>query len=241
MLARSRTGLPSTARMKSPSLHVDADLRERRAARRLPVLALQDLVDPVGAALGVAGELRPEEAHRDPRGLGAVAAADVGVAAVDLADHLADQVGEVVARLRVGDEGGVLVVHRRPVDAVHGRREEEVAHLAPALVEDLVPLRVAVDGHLEALEGELVLHLDLAGRQVDDGEVLAGGDQHLLAVGGDVVAGEAAELRLLALLQVVDQEGRSGAAAPRRPGRRPPRAGSTPCRPPSGSSCSWRP
>ena len=72
-----------------------------------------------------------------------LAAADVGVADVQLGDHLADDVGQVGAvRSTVGDERrrtGRL--HRLPVDAVHLLVVEEVAHLPPALAVDLLPLR----------------------------------------------------------------------------------------------------
>ena len=105
--------------------------------------------------------------------------------------------------------------HRRPVHAVHVRRVEEVAHLPPRLVEDLPPLGVPVQRDLHVGEVEEVLGLRLARRRVDDGVAVALADQHLLAVGRDLVAGARADLRLGLLLEVVDVErGRLARARP---------------------------
>ena len=53
------------------------------------------------------------------------------------------------------NERGVLLAHRFPVDAVHRRREEKVAHVPPALEIDLFPFGVAIELHIEALDLEL--------------------------------------------------------------------------------------
>ncbi len=71
------------------------------------------------------------------------------MAVVQFADELADEVGEIVAVIHERDERGVLVAHRFPIDAVHVRRVEEIAHLPPALEVDLVPLGVAIEPHVE--------------------------------------------------------------------------------------------
>ena len=43
-----------------------------------------------------------------------------------------------------GQERSVFVARSLPIDAVHGGREEEVAHLPPALEIDLAPLGMSV-------------------------------------------------------------------------------------------------
>src|ERR1019366_9830177 len=97
-------GMPVDGEYVVPLGHVDADLGERRARGVLPVVAPEDAVDPVRPAPGVARQPGPQQAHRRARRLRGVAPADVRVAVVDLAYQLAEQVGEVVAGLRVRDE-----------------------------------------------------------------------------------------------------------------------------------------
>ena len=70
-------------------------------------------------------------------------------AAVEFADELADEVGEVVAGGDPGQQRGVFVMLRGPADVVHVGRVVEVAHLAPALVVDLLPLGGPVEAELE--------------------------------------------------------------------------------------------
>src|SRR5438105_2482622 len=127
------------------------------------------------------------------------------MAVVQLTDQLANEVGEIVAMIHKGDERGVLVPHRFPVDSVHVRRIEEVAHVAPGFVIDLGPFRVAIELHVESTEFQLViLGFELVLRQIDDGVILLDLDQHLLAVSGDLVAVDIAKDRFFAVFQVIN-------------------------------------
>ncbi len=72
---------------------------------------------------------------------------------------------------------------------------------------------MAIELHVEAFELELeilprllVLQLELVFRQVDDGVILVDLDQHLLAVGRDLVAVHLAEHGLFAIFQAVGTE-----------------------------------
>ena len=101
----------------------------------------------------------------------------------------------------------VFVAHGLPIDAVHRRREEEVAHLPPALEVDLAPLRAAIQLHVESLDLVLViLGLDLIFGNVDDGVVLFDLHQHLFPVGRDLVIVGVADHGLLAVVEVVSAE-----------------------------------
>ena len=92
----------------------------------------QNAIDAIGFARRVARELGAEQAELDPRRLRPLAAADVGVAVVQLADQFAEQIGEIIAVIHKREERGVFVAHGLPIDAVHVRRVEEIAHLPPA-------------------------------------------------------------------------------------------------------------
>ena len=71
------------------------------------------------------------------------------------------------------NERGVFTPHRFPIDAIHRRRVEEIAHVPPAFEIDLVPLGVAVELHVQAFDLVLVvLGLDLVLRQIDDRVIL---------------------------------------------------------------------
>jgi hypothetical protein len=165
-------------------LDVDADVGQGRPERGIPVLALQDLRDLEELRGGVALEPRAEQAHRDARHLRQVAAADVGVAGVQLADHLADDVGQVGAVVDVVHQRRVLGAYGRPVHAVHVGREEEVAHLPPRLVEHLVPLGVPIDGDPHGRQIQVLTQFGPGHRRVDDGVAARRGDDHLRAIGG---------------------------------------------------------
>ena len=54
----------------------------------------------------------------------------------------------------VRQEGLVLLLHGRPVGAVHVRVVEEVAVDPPGLVEDLLPLGPRIDAHFDRVEVE---------------------------------------------------------------------------------------
>src|SRR5215831_18784061 len=101
----------------------------------------------------------------------------------------------------------VLVTHRFPIDAVHRRREEEVAHLSPALEIDLAPLSTAVQLHVESLDLMLViLGLNLIFGNVDDGVVFFDLHQHLFSVERNLVIVGVAEHGFLAVVEIISAE-----------------------------------
>ena len=132
-------------------LYVDTDLGQRRTRFLLPIFAGQDAIDAISFCRRIARKLRAEQAKLDARRLRSLAAADVGVTVVQLADQLADEISEIVAMIHERQQRGVLVAHRFPIDAVHVRRVEEVAHLPPGFEVDLLPLGVAIELHVETL------------------------------------------------------------------------------------------
>ena len=83
-------------------LDVDADLGQRRAQAAVPVGAVQDLGDLV---VFRSPDRASARRRASPSGMRCtvrhVAAADVGVAGVQFADHFADDVGQVGAMLNV--------------------------------------------------------------------------------------------------------------------------------------------
>ena len=115
----------------------------------VPVFARQDAIDAISFGRRVARELGAEQTELDPRRFRPFAATDVGVAVVQLTDQLADEIGEIVAMIHERQQRGIFVAHRFPIDAVHVRRVEEVAHLPPAFVVDLIPLGVSIELHVE--------------------------------------------------------------------------------------------
>ena len=126
-------------------LHPQVGPRERRAHLRVGEVAAVDLPDLPEAARGVVVEVGGEEAGAHRLAAPHVAAPVVGVADVQLAEHLAQHVGEVVARGDAVGERAVLLPHAVPVDAVHLRVVEEVALQPPGLVQHLLPLVARVD------------------------------------------------------------------------------------------------
>ena len=106
--------------------------------------------------------------------------------------------------IHVRQKHGVFFAHRRPVDPVHVRCVEKVPHLAPRLVEDLLPLGAVIEAHIQSLELQLVLELDLRLRQFDQCVLLLRLHQHLLAVRRDFIGIEATKFRLLALLEIIE-------------------------------------
>ena len=63
---------------------------------------------------------------------------------VQLADHLPNNESEVGPMLHVCQQGLITAAHAIPVHAVQLRIEEEIPHLSPAFVVDLVPFRTAI-------------------------------------------------------------------------------------------------
>ena len=154
----------------------------------VPIFARQNPIDAIGAAGRIARKLGAEKAELDSRRFRSFSTANVSMAIVQFTDQLADEVGEIVAMIHEGKERGILVVHRFPIDAVHGRGIEEVTHLPPRFVVDLLPLGTAIELHIEACRSAYdpwfrVLSL---GRSMI-GVILVDFHQHLLSVETDLV------------------------------------------------------
>ena len=182
-------------------LRVDARHREGVAGVGVPVGAAVDPGDPVAfvpLAVDRPLEVDAEHAHRSARLRLAIAAPVVGVAHVQLGDHLPDDERDVLAGRGVVDERQVLLEHCRPVDAVHRGVVEEVALHPPRVADDLPPLLAGgdldehrldddagaarVDGRREDRGVRAALrHEDLRAFRRDQ-EAAAGGDA-LLAAG----------------------------------------------------------
>jgi len=194
---------------------IDTDLGQRGPLGLVPVLSAKDSGDAIAARVRISLQLGAEQAHRNPPRFGVLAASDVGVSGVQLADHLAQNVGQVRPVVDVGHQRRVAIPHGRPVHAVHVRNVEELAHLPPALGEDLLPLGLPVEEGLHSRQIERILDFDLAFGPVDDRVLAAGLHQHLLSIRRQPVAADGAKLRLFALLEVVQaQLGLTIAAAP---------------------------
>ena len=151
-------------------LDVHAGLQQRRAQLVAVGSAAQDLGNLVAACHLL--QLSTQHADVVLVGLDVVATVNVGMTHSQLANHAADDVGEVQAVLDVGQQGGILVVHRLPVHAVHVLEVEAVAIVAPGLVENLVPLLVVVDRGNHVVEVHGLAQVGLAGRQGSDVEVV---------------------------------------------------------------------
>ena len=101
--------------------------------------------------------------------------------ATQLADHLTDDVRQVLAVLHVGQQGGILGLDRLPVHAMHVLEIEAIAEGAPRLIEDLRPfLRIVRrDLHVRRVDG--VLQVGLARGDVRDVHLTALEEASLLA------------------------------------------------------------
>ena len=102
--------------------------------------------------------------------IGLISAADVGVRVGKLADHLAQDVGEVVAIGGVRHERLILLANRLPVHAVHAGFKEIVALLPPDFVEDLLPFgrRIDLCAHATEIQRALAGFLRRVRLGVDD-------------------------------------------------------------------------
>ena len=109
--------------------------------------------------------------------------------------------------LHMRQQGLITAAHAFPVHAVQLRIEEEIPHLAPALVVDLVPFRTAIQTHLQIGQTQLAVgEVELGRRKIQNRQFRAHLDQHLLAIGRDPEAGRLTQLRLLFLLEVEEVE-----------------------------------
>ena len=132
---------------------------------------------------------------------------------VQFANQFANEIGEIVAMIYEWKQRRILVPLGLPIDAVHGGRVEEIAHLPPGLKIDLAPLGMVIELHVETFQFELVvlpsllvLRLDFVFRQIDDGVVLLDFDQHLFAIIGNLISVHVAQNGLFPIFQAVGAE-----------------------------------
>ena len=188
-----------------PFFHAESRLLERRTQFGPVGRALEDAVD-AETVLDLR-EFGAEQAHRNARRLRIIGRGrDVGVAAGDFGDHLANDVVHVQARLGVRDQDLILGLDSLPVASVHVFQVVTVAESAPDLVEELGPFLAVVDRRDQAVEGHLVLqthlragcgHVQVASLH-EDGLLVAVPDGHpgidtiLVLAGGEVEHARAA-------------------------------------------------
>ncbi len=129
-----------------------AGLRERRLQRRVPIFAVEDLREAVAAVLDLV--IRAEETRRHPLLRRLRAAAHEHVPDREIAQHLAEEKREVVARRDVREIRLETFLRGRDVEAVMVRIVEEVAFHAPRLAIHLLPLGERVEVHFEVRRGE---------------------------------------------------------------------------------------
>ncbi len=116
---------------------------------RVPVLAGKDVLEAVQAGGGIDFIVCAQQSNMDGVDFGEISAAYVGVRVRQLADHLAEDVGERIAVGHVGEQLRVLIVDLLPVHSVHGGFEEVVTLLAPDFVVHFFPFlgRINLDAH----------------------------------------------------------------------------------------------
>ena len=124
---------------------VDAGLRERRAQRGVPVLAVVDAREAVATAVNVV--VCAEQSAADALHVGLLAAAHEDVPGGQFAEHLLEEVVEIVAARDVLKVRLVLRLCGLEVEAVVVRVVEEVALDAPDLAVHLPPLGARVNLH----------------------------------------------------------------------------------------------
>ena len=71
--------------------------------------------------------------------------AGAGVGSVEFSKHFGEHVGEVEVIVDVGELGGIIVVVVLPVNAVEGRVVEFLLYLLPAVLEDILALRLGLE------------------------------------------------------------------------------------------------
>ena len=126
-------------------LDVQARLGERRAGLRIPVFAGIDLLEAVATGRRVEFIVGAQQSLGHGMQAGILGPIDVSVRVGEFADHLAQDVSEIVAAGDIGKQNFVLLPHRFPIHAVHAGLEEVIALLPPDLVEDLPPLGGRID------------------------------------------------------------------------------------------------
>src|SRR6056297_168319 len=135
--------------------------------------------EAVSSAFGIGLEAGAQQGHRRAFRRLEIAAGNIGVADVELGDHLAHQVVEILARGHVLDQRAVARAQRVPVVAVHVRYVEIIAEPPPDLVEYHGPLdgRGALHDHVAGSYGlgvvSVAQHVALVGIALAHDHVLA--------------------------------------------------------------------
>ena len=188
-------------------------LGQRRAEVLMPVLARENVRDPVVAA-GIGHDLGSEQAAILARDRPVIGCADVNVTGVELAAQFAEDEVEIRTVGEVRDEGAVLHLHRVPVDAVHVRVVEEVSKNAPAVVELLCPFRPRLDLHLEVVESDETLGSLLTRLYSCNSVCRTFAEKNLLFIRRDgVTLNSLEDCFLFLVVDVVEPERGCGAAA----------------------------
>ena len=105
--------------------------------------------------------------------------------------------------LHMCQQGLITAAHAFPVHAVQLRIEEEIPHLTPAFVVNLIPLRTAIQTHLQVAQAQLAIgEFELGRRKIQNRQIRAHLDEHLLAVGRNPEPSHLTQLRLLFLLHI---------------------------------------
>ena len=199
-------GLPLNGQDVVAGADFDTDLRERTAILGVPVVSAKNALD-AEITTGIGLDDSSQQPQRNPLWLGQITAAHIGVSDVQLPDHLPDDEGEVGPMLHMRQQGLITTAHARPVHPVQLRIEEEIPHLSPALVVNLVPFRTAIQTHLQIAQAQLAIgEVELGGREIQNRQFRAHLDQHLLAIGRDPEPGHLAQLCFLFLLEVEEVE-----------------------------------
>ena len=132
-------------------LNVDARFSQRRARVRIPILAAEDLLDPVNAACGIDLVGRAQQSNIHWTQIGHVAAANISMRVRKLANHLSHNVGQRIAIGDVWQQLTILFLGLLPVHSIHRRLKEVISLLPPHLIENFFPFRGRID--LEAHAG----------------------------------------------------------------------------------------
>src|SRR5581483_1563425 len=119
----------------------DVELDALLLGRAVPI-DVHHLVEAAGVRL----QLKARIAGLISRGHPA-AAADAGVRGVQLADHLADDIVQLLAVADVVEQRLIHLPHLVPVHAVHVRIVEAMLHDTPAFIENLLALSPMIDLH----------------------------------------------------------------------------------------------
>ena len=225
-------------------LHADSRREQRRAGLEIEAVARIELGDAVGGNLSRHRlEVDAQEAHRHAGRAGEIAAADVGVAAVQLGDHLAQQEVQIAAvrDRRAGAPRTCGPPPPSPRRAWPGRRRSRArpARSRGRSASTRPPGRRSASRHrCRPVSSLLVVALvDLLQPSAFDPprEVLLRLDQQLLAVGRDLEVGQRVGQHLRLLLLHVERA-ELGAKRRRDRRRRCPSCVSRSRRPSTGST-----